>query len=221
MGASRREAPIGRVMGQARGVTGSGAGPLWGVRADDESASDTELVQASVSEPAAFDLLFARHAAPIRGWLLREVGDVGLANDLLAETFAQAWRSRRRFRGDDPHAGGAWLRGIARNLLHQHYRRGPVSTAARRRLGLGEHMPHDDDPDAILERLHAETLGAELEAALHELPAAQRRAIDARVVRDLSYDEVARELDCTPDNARARVSRGLRTLRSTLGGAQP
>ncbi|MGH9305187.1 MAG: RNA polymerase sigma factor [Acidimicrobiales bacterium] len=56
------------------------------------------------------------------------------ANDLLAETFAQAWRSRGGFSGEDPNAGAAWIYGIARNLLHQHYKRGQVETASRRRL---------------------------------------------------------------------------------------
>jgi len=184
-----------------------------------EGLSDTELLVASVSDPGAFDVLFGRHAPPIRGWLLREVGDLGTANDLLAETFAQAWRNRRQFRGGDAQAGAAWLRGIARNLLHQHYKRGRVASAARRRLGVSTHAPCDDDPESILERVQAESLSARLEHAMRDLPEAQRDAIEARVVRDLSYDEVARELACSPDSARARVSRGLRALRSTLGGA--
>jgi DNA-directed RNA polymerase specialized sigma24 family protein len=48
------------------------------------------------------------------------------------------------------------LYGIARNLLVQHYRRGRVETAARKRLGIACPAPHDDDLDAILARLDAQ-----------------------------------------------------------------
>ena len=79
--------------------------------------------------------------------------------------------------------------------------------------------PHDDDLDAILDRLDAQALHARIDTALDALPGAQRRAIDARVVRELAYDDLAGELDCSAQNARAHVSRGLRTLNSILKGA--
>jgi hypothetical protein len=91
-------------------------------------------------------------------------------------------------------AGTAWLYGIARNLLKQHHKRGRVETAARRRLGMTAHAPHDDDLDAILHRLDAQALQARLDTALDALPDAQRRAVDGRVVRELAYDDLAGEL---------------------------
>ena len=47
---------------------------------------------------------------------------------------------------------------------------------------------------------------------LAALPAAQRDAVRLRIVDELSYDDLAARLGITPDNARARVSRGLRAL---------
>ncbi|HVA19426.1 MAG TPA: RNA polymerase sigma factor [Solirubrobacteraceae bacterium] len=184
------------------------------------SASDSELVRASVADPTAFEVLFDRHAAQMRGWLAGQVGGVESANDLLAETFAQAWRSRRRFSGEDPDAGAAWLYGIARNLLRQHYKRGRAQTTARRRLGMSVNALHEDDLDAVLERVDAAALQPRLAAAMHTLPFAQRRAVGHRVVNELGYDEVADELHCSAENARARVSRGLRTLNALLKGVQ-
>ena len=52
-------------------------------------------------------------------------------------------------------------------------------------------------------------LQPELERALAELPADQRRALELRVVSELRYDEVAARLECTPVAARLRVSRAL------------
>lgn len=184
--------------------------------ADYRAAGDHELIRASARDPAAFEVLFARHAAALRGWLAVQVRDVAVANDLLAETFAQAWRSRRRFVGDDTRAGAAWLYAIARNLLRQHYKRGRVETAGRRKLGMAAAAPHDDDLDAVIARLDAAELAQQLQAALQRLPDGQRQAVDARVVQQLPYPIVAGQLECSELNARARVSRGLRALNAIL-----
>jgi RNA polymerase sigma-70 factor (ECF subfamily) len=186
-----------------------------------ESASDSELVHASRHDPEAFEVLFERHAAALRRWLANRVNDVAVANDLLSETFAQAWRVRKRFSGEDPAAGAAWLYGIARNLLRQHFKRGRVETAARRRLGISLDAPHEDELDEIVDRLDAASLHTEVDAALRALPDPQRRAVEERIVSELPYEEIASRLACSEDNARARVSRGLRTLNSVLKGARP
>jgi RNA polymerase sigma factor (sigma-70 family) len=185
-----------------------------------ESAAEHQLLRASLRDPAAFETLFARHADSMRSWLAGQVRDVATANDLLAETFAEAWRSRRQFSGTDARAATAWLYGIARNLLRQHYRRGRVEVAARQRLGMTFPAPHDDDLDAVLARLDAEEVAEQLRSAVDQLPAPQRQAIDARVVRQLPYPDVAAGLDCSETNARAHVSRGLRALNSILKGVQ-
>lgn len=195
-------------------------GPLLVMGLDYGSATDDELIRASLRDPASFEVLFARHAAPMRRWFAGQVGEVAMANDLLAETFAQAWRSRRTFSSRGAGTGSAWLFGIARHQLYQHYRRGRVDTSARKRLGMSTSAPHEDDLESILERLDAEALAKELQTALTELPATQRDAIEARVVRELSYGEVAHELACSEDNARMLVSRGLRSLTALLKEAR-
>jgi RNA polymerase sigma factor (sigma-70 family) len=191
------------------------------MRLDFASAGEHELLRASVEDAAAFEELFARHAANMRGWLAWQVRDVALANDLLAETFAEAWRARRRFSGRDAGTGLAWLYGIARNQLRVHYRRGRVETAARRRIGMSVDVPHDDNLEQVLARLDAQLLRLLLDEALDRLPAVQRAAIDARVVRELPYPAVADVLECSETNARAHVSRGLRALNTMLTGARP
>ncbi len=55
-----------------------------------------------------------------------------------------------------------------------------------------------------------------LDEALAHLPEAQQQAIRLRVVDDLGYDEAAEQLATTPQAVRARVSRGLSTLRKHL-----
>jgi RNA polymerase sigma-70 factor (ECF subfamily) len=52
---------------------------------------------------------------------------------------------------------------------------------------------------------------------LERLPEPQREAIRARMLDELDYPEVARDLHCSEAVVRQRVSRGLRELRAQLG----
>ena len=79
--------------------------------------TDSELLKAARRDPDAFCAFYDRHATRLHAWLLRETSDFEVATDLTAETFAQALRSLRRFRGDSPESGRAWLYAIARHLL--------------------------------------------------------------------------------------------------------
>ena len=54
--------------------------------------------------------------------------------------------------------------------------------------------------------------------ALAKLPSEQRQAIEARVIGERNYTDIARELRCSEAVVRKRVSRGLRALRTRLVG---
>ena len=74
-----------------------------------------------------------------------------------------------------------------------------------RRLGL--RVPQFEAADVGLDRLAA----AELLAVL---PAGQRRAVQARVLDDKPYEQIAREQAASEQVVRKRVSRALSALRS-------
>ena len=59
----------------------------------------------------------------------------------------------------------------------------------------------------------------DLERAIAQLPAEQRQAVQLRIVQELAYHDLARELNITEQTARARVSRGLRALAASLAAA--
>jgi RNA polymerase sigma factor (sigma-70 family) len=172
--------------------------------------TDEELLVLARSDADAFAELYDRHAGALAEWLARR-SPADAAQELFAETFAQAWCSRRRYR---PAKGPAraWLFGIARHLLHDSYRRLAVEDRARRRLGVLEETAPAPDAES---RLDAATVRAELEAALGDLAPAVRAAVVLRVVEQLDYDELAARLGCSSQAARLRVSRGLRALRRT------
>jgi RNA polymerase sigma-70 factor (ECF subfamily) len=54
------------------------------------------------------------------------------------------------------------------------------------------------------------------EALIGALPHRARTALGLRYVEDLSYEDIARRLGCSPEAARQRVSTAVRTLRRRL-----
>jgi len=169
---------------------------------------DEELL---VGDPEAFAAFYRRHAVTLAAFFLRRTGDREQAADLTAETFAAALQGRRRY---DPARGPAvaWLYGIARHQLAQALEKGRVETRARRRLGIPR-LAFDDD---ALERIDAVGASGHVAGLLHELPTEERDAVQARVVGEREYADIARDAATSEAAIRKRVSRGLARMRGRL-----
>src|SRR3954465_14165585 len=105
--------------------------------------TDAALLREARSNPGAFRELYERHARPVYGFPLRRTRDEHAALDLTAETFAQAWLSRARFRDEAGGSAGPWLYGIARNLLAQSVRKRTIELGACERLGVLDRLEHE------------------------------------------------------------------------------
>jgi len=177
--------------------------------------SDAELLAAADRDAGAFAELYDRHAVRLHDFFVRRTGDRDAALELTAETFAQAWYSRRRFKDRRDGDAAPWLFGIGRNVLLRSIRRRRIARDGVERLGLVLEL---DRPPATPDLQWLDGLDADIEQALAGLPPSQRRAVQLRVHGDLPYEAVAAELGCSPTAARIRVSRGLGTLRARLKG---
>jgi RNA polymerase sigma-70 factor (ECF subfamily) len=180
---------------------------------------DSALLRAARTDASAFEDFYVRWAPPLHAWLRGRVPDAEVANDLTAETFAQALLGLDRFRGQQPGEGVAWLWGVGRHVLHQHYRRSRLERSARERLGIPARVYDADSWDDVDARVAAATLAGELADALDGLSPGQRRAVELRIVAELDFGVVAEHLECGQPAARMRVSRALGLLRSRLRGA--
>ncbi len=173
--------------------------------------TDAELLRRSDRDPTAFSALYTRHVSAVHGWIARRTS--WAAADLTAETFARAWLHRDRFR--DEHGGSVlpWLLGIAAHLVADLARHDRIETRARRRLGLPLELAPEEGYGEVERRLSPSRA---LLAQLQSLAPHERRALELRVVHELSYAEVADRLSIRPAAARLRVSRALRRLAATV-----
>src|SRR2546422_3756678 len=78
-----------------------------------ETSSDEMLIRRiAAGDQLAMRTLFGRHRVPLYRWLLRLVGDEGLAGDLLCDVFFDVLRQAASFQARS--SGLAWVPAIAR-----------------------------------------------------------------------------------------------------------
>jgi RNA polymerase sigma-70 factor (ECF subfamily) len=171
------------------------------------------LAGVAACDERAFSAFYRRHLALVVGWCVRRTGDPELAADLTAEVFAAVLVSAARYSPTHDSAAG-WLLGIARNVLGHSLRRGQVDARARERLGATSLNVEDDDLVIALEIADGHDGAAG--HLLAELPVDERSAVQARVIEEREYGEIARSLGCSEMVVRKRVSRGLARLRGRL-----
>ena len=116
-----------------------------------------------------------------------------------------------------------WLYGIAAKTVQQWIRdsnrnkRQPRDTASvEQMLAEGDHpesLITAEDPAAILER---KTRYEKMFAAIARLPDKLRQVVEAREYEGTPYDEIAREMDITPGNARVLHKRARAQLETEL-----
>jgi RNA polymerase sigma-70 factor (ECF subfamily) len=145
------------------------------------------------------------HALPlVYGYFVRRCGDRGTAEDLTSETFLAAMDAARN--DDPPPIGVPWLLGVARHKLADHYRR----RRDRFTVPVAE-LPEpvdaaDDDWDAELDRMVAESV-------LARLSEPHREVLVLRYMDDCSVPECAALIGRTVHATEALLVRARRAFR--------
>jgi RNA polymerase sigma-70 factor (ECF subfamily) len=166
--------------------------------------------------PDDFTRLYRRHAQSLLLYFQRRVHEPELARDLLAECFESAIAGGPGFRGETEEALSGWLWSIARNTLAEQRRREHSEGARAQRMGRARAALSDREIERVEELAGIAELREAVAQRLSELPDDQAEAVRLRVLEDLSYEEIAASMSTTMETARARVSRGLRTLNVAL-----
>ena len=192
--------------GNTGGNTGAASGPEFAAL----------LARARSLNNEALGALYTRYLPVVYRAIVARVGDVHLAEDLTADTFMVMVDSIARVRAQDELGFAAWLLGIARHKLAEHYRRLATRPAPR-----GELLPQDE-PQTLGEEgdplgvVIARERWAEVAAAVERLTDEQRNVLLYRCVLGYTTFEVARMMSREPGAIRALQFRALTALARLL-----
>lgn len=147
---------------------------------------------------------YAAHASELYGFAVRSLGDSGLAEEAVQETFLRAWRAGDRF---DPQIGSlrTWLFAILRNVVIDLGR----ARAARP-------VSAEGAPEPAVEPLDDALLSWQIEEAMRRIGEQHRRVLVETYYLGRPYAEVAKDLGVPEGTVKSRVYYGLRALRVVL-----
>ncbi len=169
-------------------------------------------------DPGAFAELFDTYARSVYNHAFRLTADWATAEDVMAATYLQAWRSRQRVTEE----GGSlrpWLLGIATNEARNHTR----SNRRYRRVAaalLASDFTLPDHADEVAGRLDDSRRIAAAIDALARLRRPEREVLTLCLWEGLDYESAAEALGVPVGTVRSRLSRARARLR-TLVDAPP
>ena len=185
-----------------------------------EREIDQQLVErAQHGDKRAFELLVEKYQRKLARLISRLVRDPGEVEDVTQEAFVKAYRALPSFRGDS--AFYTWLYRIgintAKNYLVALGRRAPTSTEveAEEAEGYegGELLRDINTPESLL---LSKEIGTTVNAAIESLPEELRSAIQLRELEGMSYEEIAKLMDCPIGTVRSRIFRAREAIAEKL-----
>ncbi len=180
---------------------------------------DKQLVErVRRGDKRAFDLLILKYQHKIISIVGRYLGDRNDVQDVSQETFIKAYRAIPNFRGES--AFYTWLYRIAINTAKNH-----LVSKSRRPPNIdididdGEFQDNsavlrdNESPQASLATKQMEEV---IFRAIENLPAELRVAVTLREFEGLSYEEIARIMDCPVGTVRSRIFRAREAIEQKI-----
>jgi RNA polymerase sigma-70 factor, ECF subfamily len=201
--------------------TAAPGSPVWqptGVGTPSEKgptpqSSDALLLQSiAAGDKSAMRILYQRHNVQIYRFILRLVGNVDLAEDIVSVVFLEVWRSAGRFRAESRVV--TWLLAIARNKAISALRRGSEPQ-------LDDHMAAAiadscDDPETQMEQKDRCEI---IQKCLMQLSLCQREIIDLVYYHEKSVKEVARIVGVPEGTVKTRMFHARKRMSKLLTAA--
>ena len=181
---------------------------------------DQQLVErAQQGDKRAFELLVGKYQRKLGRLLSRFVRDAGEVEDVTQEAFIKAYRALPSFRGDS--AFYTWLYRIgintAKNYLASMGRRAPTSTNYD-----AEDAEAFDDSDQLRDLntpenlLMSKQIAQTVNQSMDRLPEELKTAIMLREIEGMSYEDIAKIMDCPIGTVRSRIFRAREAIAEQL-----
>jgi len=178
------------------------------------------MLRVKQGDRAAFAALVERYQQPVMNFIRRSLRDETEAEDLAQNVFLQVYKSASRYVSTAKFS--TWLFTIARNLcLNEIRRRSRHPTESldathpeseNQPLHQFEDKKTSSAPESLLQR----ELEEKIAQALAELPENQRTALLLCRQDELSYEEIAKVLDCSLSATKSLIHRGREILKQKL-----
>ena len=166
--------------------------------------TDRDLIQRAIrGAKDAFGELVMRHQTNVFNVCYRILNERGEAQDLTQETFLRAYDRLHTF--DLEREFGPWIRRVAANVCLNHLESQPTSVELNDERDAGE----SQRPEAVME-VHERS--EHIRRVLASLPPQYRLVIELRHYQELSYDEIAGELDIPLSDVKSHLFRARKLL---------
>ncbi len=173
---------------------------------------ERELVtKAKKGDSTAFGALYDKHLPAIYRFILVKVGgQKGVAEDLTAEVFLNAWRnvSRFEFKG---YPFSSWLYRIARNTVIDHYR------TAKKNVNL-ESVPEEmfAERSEVGDKMDTDFGIRSIQVHLARLEPVYQDVLLMKFVEEMSNREIAAALEKSEGAVRVIQHRALKQLKKSI-----
>ncbi len=181
-------------------------------RFSSKALEDFRLIDEAVgnSDEQAFAKLMQRYKRPVYHMILRMVRNVDDAEDLTIESFAKAFKSLHRFKKDFTFS--TWLFRIATNNTIDYIRKKKLNT-----LSISNTFT-DDNGEAVSIDVEDDNLNPQEETIkkqkielvqvfVDKLPPKYQKLVRLRYYQELSYEEIAQELESPLGTVKAQLHR--------------
>ncbi len=176
------------------------------------------VVKARVGDQKAYASLMQRYKDSIYFMALKMVNNKEDAMDLTVETFAKAFEKLEKYQPD--YAFSTWLFRVATNNCIDFLRKKKLNT-------MSIHSMMEDDEDSRPLDIKADTLNPEetsikkqesqeLKVLIDSLPQRYRNLLTLRYFDELSYEEIAQQLDLPLGTVKAQLFRAKYLLGNIL-----
>lgn len=166
------------------------------------------LVRVRNGDINAFSEIVQKHQRPLLCVILRMVGDLELAEDIVQEAFLKAYQKLDSFQGRSKFK--SWLFQIGINTAKNRLRTRKRESVDIEKVRLSTAETQDYD-------LGLKDVQGVVTDEIGKLPPKQRLALSLRIYEDLSFAEIAEIMSCPYDTAKANYRHALMKLRHRLG----
>jgi len=152
-----------------------------------------------------------RYYDRVKSFIMRLVKDEWVADDLIQETFIKVQGNIDSVQ--DPSKISAWIFRIAYNLCQDHF-----SSLKKNNNAINEpqNTPGIHPDMSIQKELEQFQMGACVQEQVHLLPEMQRIVLILYDLLGFNHNEIAEMLDITKANAKVRLHRARKNLKSIL-----